>query len=136
MTRIFATTMVAVWIIVPGAVRAQQPAPPRQVTPAAPTQEAKTDVLLTGCLVQGSGPTVFVFQNAKTDPQIAEPGATYLIVPGTEDLNLRAHVNHTVQISGQSDGKAPARGAPVNEKDLPTLTAKSLTMVSTTCTGH
>jgi hypothetical protein len=135
MTRLLAASLVAAFLVVPSA-RAQQTAPPRPVSPAAPTQEAKTDVLLTGCLVQGSGPTVFVFQNAKTDPQIAEPGATYLILPGTEDLNLRAHVNHTVQISGQSDGKRPARGTPPDEKDLPTLTAKSLTMVSSTCTGH
>jgi hypothetical protein len=57
--------------------------------------------------------------------------------PGTEDLFLRNHLNHEVTVRGEARaGKAPAdppSGEAMEEKDLPTLTAKSVEMVSDTC---
>ena len=90
---------------------------------------------LTGCLVQGSGPAIFVIENAKKDAKSdTEKGVSYIVVASSPDLNLRTHLNHEVTITGQSDGKtAPATGTKFEEKDLPKLTAKNVTMVSNTC---
>jgi len=110
------------------------PAAPAMQTPATPA--ATPDVTLTGCLVQGSGPTVFVFENAKKDTKSAtEKGVSYMVVTTVADVNLRDHLNHQVEISGKADPKpAPVTGsAKIEEKDLPTLTAKTVTLVSNTC---
>lgn len=91
---------------------------------------------LTGCLVQGSGPTVFIFENAKKDTKnAAEKGVSYMVVSNVADVNLRDHLNHQVEISGKADPKpAPVTGAAkIEEKDLPKLTLKTVTLVSNTC---
>ena len=114
---------------------AQQP--PTQAPAAAADQKDQKapDLVLTGCLVQGSAPTIFVIENAKKDAQSnTEKGVSYIVVASSSDLNLRTHLNHEVTITGQSDGKtAPATGTKFEEKDLPKLTAKNVAMVSNTC---
>jgi hypothetical protein len=108
-------------------------------TPTAKPKPIQTppDVTVRGCVLQGSGPTVFIVDNARKDPKsTTEKGVRYVLVPGTEDLMLRAHVNHLVEMTGQIAAKpAPRAGQPVTEKDLSTLTVKSLTMVADTCRG-
>jgi hypothetical protein len=103
-------------------------------TSAKPTQ---AEITVTGCLVQGSSATVFVLQNAKRDPQsAAEKPARYIVVPATEDLFLKQHLNHQVRILGVPDGRlqpTPQAGSPVEEKLIPALNAKSLTMVNASC---
>ena len=111
--------------------------PPLQ-TPAKPTE---AEITVTGCLVQGSAPTVFVLQNAKRDPQSAtEKAARYVVVPAAEDLVLKPHLNHQVRILGVPDGRpqpTPQAGGTVDEKLVPALSAKALTMVSAACgTDH
>ena len=121
---------------------AMQQAPPQQppaqavaAEPADQKDQKAPDVVLTGCLVQGSAPTIFVIENAKKDAQSnTEKGVSYIVVASSSDLNLRTHLNHEVTITGQSDGKtAPATGSKFEEKDLPKLTAKNVAMVSNTC---
>jgi hypothetical protein len=92
-------------------------------------------VTLTGCLVQGSAPTVFLFENAKIDPKDkAEKGVKYLVMVSDEDLNLRTHLNHEVELVGKVELKPePPAGQKVTEKDLSIFTAKTLTKVSDTC---
>jgi hypothetical protein len=115
----------------------QQPPSPPAVTPQAPpmAQPKDADVTLTGCLVQGSAPNVFVFQNAKKDAKsTTEKGVSYVVVSSSEALSLRNHLNHEIQISGQSDGKiAPASTERASETELPKLTAKNITMIANTC---
>ena len=113
----------------------QQPPPAQQAAPAQEQKAAAAEVALTGCLVQGSGPAIFVIENAKKDAKSStEKGVSYIVVASSPDLNLRTHLNHEVTITGQSDGKtAPATGTKFEEKDLPKLTAKNVTMVSNTC---
>jgi hypothetical protein len=133
---VIALAMSAVFAVSAAALNAQQTPPPARPTPppVAATAPAGQDVMLTGCLVQGSGPTVFIFDNAKADPAIKESGDSFLVISGTEDLNLRAHLNHKVQIGGRAEGKrVPSNGQAPDEKLLPTLTATSLTMVANTC---
>lgn len=102
-------------------------------------QPPPAEVILTGCIVQGSSPTVFLFENAKKDPASqAEKGVKYLLVATAEDVDLRTHLNHEVRVVGEIDAKVvslpviPPEKAPA-ESGLPRLNAKSVTMVSNTC---
>ena len=116
----------------------QTPPPPTAKPPlqtAAKSTEA--EITVTGCLAQGSSATVFVLQNAKRDPLSAtEKTSRYVVVPATEDLFLSRHLTHTVRILGVPDGRpqpTPQAGGKVDEKLIPALSAKSLTMVSASC---
>jgi hypothetical protein len=116
------------------------PTPPQQppTTPQAPAQAQKLmDVELTGCLVQGSGPTVFIIENAKAENQTeAEKGKTFVLVSGAEKLEFTTHLNKKVKISGSAENKTvptPKAGEKVDEKDLPRLTVRSVTHVADTC---
>jgi len=81
---------------------------------------------------------VFILNNARVKPDDkSEKAQTFVIVAGTEDLMLKNHVNHEVTITGSAEAKVapvPPAGQTVAEKDLPKLTAKSVTMVSDRCT--
>ena len=134
-------TAVAVCLVAVS-LSAQNPPPPTQAqTPpaqqaAAPDQQKTApEITLTGCLVQGSTPAVFIFENAKKDPKDTNEAAVkFIVLASTEDLNLRSHLNHQVRITGVSDGRvAPPTAQKVEEKDMPKLSAKSLTLVADTC---
>jgi hypothetical protein len=110
----------------------QQQTPP--TTPAQPQTPAIPEVSLTGCLIQGSAPTVFLLENAKVDPKSdTEKGARFIVLAAAQDLNLRTHLNHEVTIGGLTDGKPTVTDKKVEEKDLPKLSAKKVSMVSNTC---
>jgi hypothetical protein len=110
----------------------QPPTPPQQQTQKAP------EATITGCIIQGSSPTVFILEAARTNPEDRnEKTKTYLLVSGTEDLNFKNHLNHEVRVTGLAESKTPPTppaGQKVAEKDLPKLTAKSVTMVADRCT--
>src|SRR5689334_15631056 len=122
-------TTLAVCFLAAGVSARQDPAPQAQT-------KTPPEIILTGCLVQGSGPTVFVVENAQKDPKsTTETAVKYVLVAGTEDLNLRTHVNHEVRLNGVTDGKiAPPTTQKIDEKDLPRFTVRGITMVSDTCT--
>lgn len=125
----------------------QQQTPPPTTPPTVPTQPPATpvqtdaqkmiEVELTGCLVQGSGPTVFIIENAKKDDQTeAEKGKTFVLVSGAEKVEFTPHLNKKVKISGSAENKAmptPPAGEKILEKDLPRLTVKTVTHVADTC---
>jgi hypothetical protein len=122
-------TTLAVFAIVAVSLAASQ----NQQTP--PTSKDPIDVMLTGCVVQGSTPDVFLFDNAKKDPKsTSEKGERYFIAVSTEDLPLRANLNREVQMTGKITSKPPLpAGQKPTEKDLPTFTTRSLTLISDTC---
>jgi len=116
-------------------VAAAQTPPPQDPSQ---DQQKVPDITLQGCVIQGSGPTVFILNNARVKPDDKnEKAQTFVIVAGTEDLMLKNHLNHEVTVTGNAEAKVapvPPPGQTVAEKDLPKLTAKSLTMVSDRCT--
>jgi hypothetical protein len=113
-------------------IAAQNQTPPTQT----PQQSPKPDVTLTGCVIQGSGPTVFLFDNARKNPKDkTEKGTRYVIVAVGEDLPLRSNLNHEVELMGQAETKTLPTTGKVEEKDLPKFSAKSLTLVSNTCSA-
>jgi len=116
-------------------VAAAQTPPPQDPSK---DQQKVPEITLQGCVIQGSGPTVFILNNARVKPDDKnEKAQTFVIVAGTEDLMLKNHLNHEVTVTGNAEAKVapvPPAGQTVAEKDLPKLTAKSLTMVSDRCT--
>lgn len=152
------------------AAQAQQPAVPVPTVPSAPQADApreaaKPDVTLTGCLVQGSSPTVFILENAKSSAADAgavagasteAKGLSYLLSATAASVDLKSQVNHQVSITGVTE-KADARAmspstssvapaAPsgeasasidrmLSEKDLPKLSAKSVVKIGDTCSA-
>ena len=114
------------------------PPPPTQNPPAAPQAQAKVpDVTLTGCLIQGSSPTVFILENAKiSKDDTNEKARTFVLASAGEDLSFKPHLNHEVRVTGMAEAKvspATQAGQKVEEKDLPKLSAKSVTMVADRC---
>ena len=95
------------------------------------------EVSLTGCLVQGTGPSVFILENAKADPlDSSQTGRSYLLASSSMSLSFREHLNNEVRIDGTAETKMPPEspaGQPVKESDLPKLKATKITHVATTC---
>lgn len=113
------------------------PPPAQQAAPAAQEQKAP-EITLAGCVIQGSGPTVFILGNAKLNPQDKnEKVKTYVLVAEGEGVDFTRHVNHEVTLKGVAEQKAPSTVPPEKqtEKDLPRFSVKSLTMVADTCTS-
>jgi hypothetical protein len=128
----------------PRAPAAQQPAPS-----ASQSQEKATEVRISGCLIQGSSPTVFIIDNARmaTDPKTAE-GKKYIVVMA-DAAGLRSQLNRQVTITGTTDGavtvttppagtpdagQKPAVSVQVRESDLPKFSAKTIVRVADVCT--
>lgn len=128
----------AVGFNVAAALVPQTPPPPNPKPPVQTSAKStQAEITVTGCLVQGSAANVFILQNAKRDPLSAdEKGARYVVVPTTEDLVLKPHISHQVRVLGVPDGRpqpTPQAGVPLDEKLVPALNAKSLTMVGPSC---
>jgi hypothetical protein len=94
-------------------------------------------VTLTGCLTQGSSSSVFILDNARTNPSDrSEKGQSYIVSATASSVDLKAQLNHEVRVTGQADEKvasdAPA-GGKIDEKDMPKLQAASLVSVASSC---
>jgi len=133
----------------PPAAAASQPAPREQAAPAA---AAATESTVTGCLVQGSGPTVFLLQDAKMSAAAPAAGASASLDRGTtyrleaesgaKAVDFKTYLNRQVSITGKLDAKAPMIAMPaedgakkIDEKTLGKLTATSLTKLADTCSA-
>ena len=116
------------------APQAPAAAAPAAAAPAAsPSQDSPDDSTLRGCLIQGSGPTSFVLENAKlsTDPADAK-GKSYAVEISAEPDQIKSILNSHVQIVGKAE-KASSSDDKKDDKDLPKLTAKRITRVAATC---
>jgi hypothetical protein len=126
----------------------QQPASPAPAAPAPAAaaaqaaQDKAVDITLTGCLIQGSSPTVFVLEDAKTSTAAAtDKGKSYVVVV-TGAADLKPHLNHQVRIVGTegaaikvtpTPGGAQVEVKPTDEAGFPRLNARTVTMVANTC---
>jgi hypothetical protein len=103
-----------------------------------PGQGGRTrDVTLTGCLVQGSGPSVFLLSHARLDPESkTEQDKTYLVIVSAREVDLPSNLNHEVRASGAAD---PVRhpvvppGRWIDEATLPRFHVKILLPVADRC---
>jgi hypothetical protein len=124
----------------------QNPPTPRspaltQPAPSSSQDKSVPELRLTGCLIQGSSPTIFVLDNARqsTDAKTAE-GKKYVVVMA-DAAGLRNQLNRQVTIVGTADAKSPMppaatpdAGAKADERDLPRLSAKTIVRVADVCT--
>jgi len=130
---------------------------PRSQSPSTtPSASQSQDQSLTGCLVQGSGPSVFLLEHAKsgagvavsspssqTDRSVASSAGaskTYVVTASAGSVDLKGQLNHQVTITGMGDAasvSAPAAGqsAKVSEKDLPKFSAKTIMKIADTCSS-
>jgi hypothetical protein len=138
----------------PSPVDQSQPSPRDPAVTPSPT--SATDTTITGCLVQGSGPTVFLLQDAKTTAAGAssaaprdmgasasaagasasasakvDRGTTYrLDTMSGKDVDFKTHLNHQVSITGKLDSKAATTAAAAGAVDK--IDEKSLAKFSAT----
>ena len=138
---------------VAGSLYAAQDPAPRPEPAAAPAaqapavtvqtnQDKTTDITVTGCLIQGSAPNVWVLENAKMSTAAAtDTGKSYIVVV-TGAADLKPHLNHQVRIVGGENATVKVTptpgGAQVevkqnDEASFPRLNARTVTMVANTC---
>jgi hypothetical protein len=119
----------------PPAQQQQQQQPPPPPPPPQQTTAKPVEATLVGCIVRGSAPKTYVFENAVDPAKKDDKGRKFLVIAAA-DLDLAPHVNHKIQLTGLAEIKVVAPVPPattVAEKDLPTFTVKTLTMVADTC---
>jgi hypothetical protein len=133
----------------------QDPAPasPAPQSPAAaPANQSDDDAddkTLKGCLIQGSGPNVYILDNATLSTDAAgAKGQRYVVEISAPADQLKTVMNTHVQIVAAEKDKdkadAPSSPAPAgqsasgasspqSEAGLPRLTAKRITRLAETC---
>ena len=104
--------------------------------------DAQDPVTMTGCLRTGSAETVFILRGAatggaaETPDQQASP-RDYLLVQFADGVDLTAHVNHRVAITGivsrAAGGPAPPEAANTAERAMPRLSVRALKHVAPDC---
>ena len=129
-----------------GAPAPRQPAV--QTPPSAATPQAQDQMILTGCLVQGSSPTVFILEDARLRTgDRADKATSYIVVASGGSIDLKSQLNHQVSVAVPSDTKLVVETVPsarpdaaankalkMDEKDMVKITARSLSRVADTCT--
>jgi hypothetical protein len=82
---------------------------------------------------------VFLLDNARLTTEDAKiPGKTYVLTGAGEDMDFRKDLSHEVTVTGTIDmkmGAVPPAGQKVAEKDLPKLSAKSVTTLADKCSA-
>jgi hypothetical protein len=126
MKRILAATgcLVAWGFLVVAGAQTPQPYPTAEKPPAPADGEMVT---LTGCLAAGEEPDTFRLTNIKSSEDPAAPGGMVgttglreggaIKLKGTEDLNLKPHVGHTVEVIGTISPAVPPTETPRPEED-------------------
>jgi hypothetical protein len=115
-------------------------AAPAAAAPASAPKPQEEETTLTGCLVQGSGPTVFILENAKLASAAKNAkGQSYVLEISAPPDKIKTVVNHSVTIVGTAEAKAvsemPSAGSKRSESDLPKLAAKRISPTSQTCSS-
>ena len=107
-------------------------------------------MIVTGCLVQGSGPTVFILEDARLkSADRADKATSYIVVASGSTIDLKSQLNHQVSVTVPSDTKFVVETTPsaradapvsqtvvkMDEKDMVKITARSVSRVADTCTA-
>jgi hypothetical protein len=129
------------------------PSQGREAPQPRPSAQSSTapEATLTGCLIQGSGPNVFILENAKAGSSGEGKSYVLAVAPGSASVDFRTQLNRQVRIVGAADEKMASASASasdraagaaggaasavikVDEKDMPKLSAKSVARVGDTC---
>src|SRR4051794_15609427 len=83
----------------------QSQIPPNpQSTTAIQDQKTPTDVTFTGCVIEGSSPSIYLLVNALDPKSPVDPSSkaiAFRLTGAKEDLDFQPNVNHRVQVTGK-----------------------------------
>jgi hypothetical protein len=98
-------------------------------------QQDKPDLTVRGCIRPGPAADIWILTDATVESgAVAGQTGRFRLVIGNDEVQFKPHANHRVKVVGPSDGRPfPPPGKDVPATELPTLSVKSLTMVSTEC---
>lgn len=143
--KLFRITSAAILSFALAAVVSAQSPPQPPTTPAQPQTRSAPEITISGCLAQGEGatggftltvvPPPATTDAARTSAATAAPTkpATYKVV-GLGAAELKGHINHHVELKGQTLPTAGAADAVRSSIAMPQeFRASSVTMVSPTC---
>jgi hypothetical protein len=122
------------------------------------SSQTPAGMTVTGCVRQGSGPAVFIlrgaaiplaspapviardapprFEDGHQPSESAVDAADYLLVSVPARVDLSAHLNHKMEITGEkSDSAAPPAGANAAERALPRLAVSDGHEVAPSCSS-
>ena len=120
-------------LVMAGALVAAQGGQTPPQNPPEQKRPAPIEITLTGCLIQGSSPEIFILDNATAaSADRADTAARYILAEWA-DFNVKAHLNQEVTVTGSVDVAKPPAGK-AEEKDLPRIAATAITLVSERCT--
>lgn len=129
----------------PQSPAAQAPAPPSPAAQGAqPAQEASAnDTTLTGCLLQGSGPSMYILDNAKAENAAKNAkGQRYTLEIAAPAEQIKPVLNSHVRVIGSpepNDATAAGASAAVasdqkaSDSTLQKISVKRITRLSETC---
>jgi hypothetical protein len=144
-------TLATSWILACAFVVSVAAQPPAQQQPQAKAADDRS-VTLTGCLAAGEQPDTFTLTHIRTaERPAAKPGemvgttglktGDVVRLIGTDAAKLKAHVGHTISVTGMLVPRKEGYGAPGAKPDTPAakdeadmrLNVKSFKHVDTTC---
>ncbi|HUF47335.1 MAG TPA: hypothetical protein VMM93_05920 [Vicinamibacterales bacterium] len=100
---------------------------------------AQSAATLTGCLRTGSASTVFILRGASAG-ESGGPPRDHLLVDAAEGVDLSAHVNRRVAITGPAwgpgEGPSPPSAANTAERALRRQSVTSLREVASDCSNE
>jgi hypothetical protein len=122
------------------AATSAQNAPPPQTTP--PQTQPQTqkpapqppEVMLHGCVVQGTTPGIFLLTNAINPAKKGDTPKIYRLTAQVEDPDWVSVTNKQVTITGIPGVKPqPKPGEKINEEELPTFSVSKFEAIADTC---
>ena len=144
MKRVLATACFAVGAAVALAAQSYPQEQPKGKTATATDEKTVT---VTGCLRAGDTPDTFVLEKAKQDVTAGEkptgttgaaaitPDATLRLTGAPASLNLKAHVGHTVQLTGTTAAKGSTSESPAAAPTTPPAAPSATTGQEKRATG-
>jgi hypothetical protein len=94
------------------------------------------EVVLTGCVAEGSTPGVFVLSHATARPAVQDISPTFRLVSAGADLDFSLNADHQVQASGVAElfiPPEPPPGKRLDPRDLPAFAVRMIRNVGERC---
>lgn len=115
-----------------------QTAPPPQTTrpqvPTTPATPQPPEVVLHGCLVQGTTPGVFLLRSAIDPSKKGDTPKIYRLTSQIEDPDFTSVMNKQVRVVGIPDAKPqPKMTEKIRDEDLPAFSISKFEAIADSC---
>jgi len=129
---------IALCSFVVSAAAGAQNAPPPTTRPQTPipaqTPPQPPEVILYGCVVEGTTPGIFLFRNAIDPTKKGDTPKIYRLTAQIEDPDFVSVTNKYVTMTGIPGAKPqPKPGEKINEEELPTFSVSKFEAIADTC---